>query len=1101
MEEIFRFIGLQPPQKNQKSQENAIELEDQESKFQNKIINLLEGADCKNKIIDKAEKFINSKNYVKTIDDLNLPFNTFERILSKQTVIDTNKINEFLKDTFDKDAKTVVTSTEFKSDYLNIKDSIIALTILNELSNDYNVLLNMVRQYYLIEKASSIYNKPWSLKYDEVQDIPILLPPRIFPLPEKLKINNSDYSYVNTNDEELKLLRNKITTCNKSLEEFSQFTSEDFQSVEQEVEIHKNEIKVPREGFFGRLVDTLIGLKSITVDVPIIVKANHSPWLLENSATLKLSNETHELFQELKISVDTMPLTEITSTVQKELKETSNKYNEIANVPPMSEYLRIGSTWIENNPDVKNMNKSFSSIDTLPEFGSFRALGVAPLLVVKQDIQKYEAGEIAHIENVLKSEEKERVHRRTKKTEEIFIIETEINEETERDLQSTERFELQTESERTIKEESKFEADLSVKYGGFGVSVSASTKYATSDSEEVSAKSAREYAKEITERSISKIQQRVREERTKKTIEEFEEINKHGFKANNLGHTVGIYRWIDKYYKAQIFNYGDRLMFEFFVPEPAAFLIQTQRLKHNCRINFPTAPEIKDKNGTMRPLKASDITEYNYLEWISRYEVKEYEPPPPVQTQVNFSKKTTKEATSDTESSKSSKENTISPQHEIMAENIKIPDGYKAMSAFCTVTLSPDIFEHMFRYRYSKGVNSIDYILFLYNYETYWPTVVSLGVKDQKYIKLNRGILNNNPNDYWGVNIGYASFILWGEEGNLPLSFATTHFGSASLNLEIYCIRTFDHLDNWKTKIYNSIMQSYYEMRSKAEERLASNEIEEGVNISGRNPEINRQLEKDELKKGSLFLLTQKVSPHFDSVGSVVTSESDGYGYPQIDFYEVQREAPYIQFLEQSFEWDQMMYSFYPYFYSRKEKWQDRLLTNDNDPLFTEFLKSGMARVVVPVRPFYEDAIIYFLSTNQFNQSEKMSSVTSPKYVSIVQRLKEKHGIYYSKGVGTISIKKDSPSEVIGQNTKFNKKDVDREIFIQGNRYRIQTVDEDAQKLTLTEVFKIDDSDLTGSTYALGIYFYDEPWEVKVPTSLVYLEQGEVKLPNFKDNG
>lgn len=34
---------------------------------------------------------------------------------------------------------------------------------------------------------------------------------------------------------------------------------------------------------------------------------------------------------------------------------------------------------------------------------------------------------------------------------------------------------------------------------------------------------------------------------------------------------VGIYRYINKRYKAQVFNYGERLMFEFLIPEPAEF--------------------------------------------------------------------------------------------------------------------------------------------------------------------------------------------------------------------------------------------------------------------------------------------------------------------------------------------------------------------------------------------------------------------------------------------------------------------------------------------------------------------------------------------------
>ena len=45
------------------------------------------------------------------------------------------------------------------------------------------------------------------------------------------------------------------------------------------------------------------------------------------------------------------------------------------------------------------------------------------------------------------------------------------------------------------------------------------------------------------------------------------------------------------------------------------------------------------------------------------------------------------------------------------------------------------------------------------------------------------------------------------------------------------------------------------------------------------------------------------------------------------------------------------MYFFYPYFWGRKPLWVTKLLLDDTDPLFAEFLRAGEARAVVPVRP------------------------------------------------------------------------------------------------------------------------------------------------------
>jgi hypothetical protein len=73
---------------------------------------------------------------------------------------------------------------------------------------------------------------------------------------------------------------------------------------------------------------------------------------------------------------------------------------------------------------------------------------------------------------------------------------------------------------------------------------------------------------------VSRIMQRAREERMRRTLERYEEKNEHGFdNKDGAGHVIGIYRWVDKCYQARLINYGRRLMLEFIVPEPDAFYL------------------------------------------------------------------------------------------------------------------------------------------------------------------------------------------------------------------------------------------------------------------------------------------------------------------------------------------------------------------------------------------------------------------------------------------------------------------------------------------------------------------------------------------------
>lgn len=86
---------------------------------------------------------------------------------------------------------------------------------------------------------------------------------------------------------------------------------------------------------------------------------------------------------------------------------------------------------------------------------------------------------------------------------------------------------------------------------------------------------------------------------------------------------------------------------------------------------------------------------------------------------------------------------------------------------------------------------------------------------------------------------------------------------------------------------------------------------------------------------------------------------------PDFDIFDAVDEGKTIQFFEQAFEWENLTYLFYPYFWARKEQWVHKSSIYDNDPLFTKFLQAGSSRVVMPVRPGYNEVVTYFMQTGQ----------------------------------------------------------------------------------------------------------------------------------------
>jgi hypothetical protein len=575
------------------------------------------------------------------------------------------------------------------------------------------------------------------------------------------------------------------------------------------------------------------------------------------------------------------------------------------------------------------------SIPTPPPAAArgIKPLGVGDLLVVRQEVTNYEQGELAHVENVMASEHKTRTHDRMRETEEILVTETERTEESEKDLQTTERFELQKESQKTIEMQMSLEAGLAVSASYGPVSITAHADFALSQSSSESNKTASTFAKQVTERSVANIKERTRTERTRRTLERFEEKNEHGFDNSAPGaeHVIGVFRWIDKHYRARLINYGRRMMFEFIVPEPAAFYLAVQSSKplSGVTLTKPAEPKVWG-----RPLQPVDITKYNYAYWISQYNVEGVEPYPDEVVKVSAAF---------AESSPDEKNMNYAKS----SEKLVVPADYESESVY-------------------GWFNSMGYPNFFaecYLGGQAWPNVTVVGV-----------------------------------QGMIPVSVKGWMTGF-HVNVVAVCRIKPEAIAKWQVKTYEAIMSAYERLLADYNEQVSAAQIQAGVDIQGRNPEINRRIEKDELRKAVLRLLTDnfaatrvagtwRFNEEFDAM-----KQNGPFGYPDFDTAEASVEGVIIQFFEQAFEWTNMTYRFYPYFWGRREHWRDTLPLSDPDPLFVDFIRAGSARVIVPVQPSYDDTMLHYLATSEIWNGGTPPTLDDPLYRSLVDELRADAGI------------------------------------------------------------------------------------------------------------
>ena len=220
-------------------------------------------------------------------------------------------------------------------------------------------------------------------------------------------------------------------------------------------------------------------------------------------------------------------------------KKLDSTLTELRSLVPADEnlsYSRVGSALVAQRTPI--LSKATALLNgfkiprdtfTLPALpidgrvphtkGKVSPSGVADLLVVKQTLKAYQAADIAHVENVLKGEKKQRKHTVTTRTETLFSSEEETNKSEEHELVSTTRFEMSKASASTIKEDQQLKGDLKVsaKYGP-AVSIDASVSGSISRNKEEVVKAASKYAQDVTDRTVRKITERALQKQSATTI-------------------------------------------------------------------------------------------------------------------------------------------------------------------------------------------------------------------------------------------------------------------------------------------------------------------------------------------------------------------------------------------------------------------------------------------------------------------------------------------------------------------------------------------------------------------------------------------------------
>jgi hypothetical protein len=554
-----------------------------------------------------------------------------------------------------------------------------------------------------------------------------------------------------------------------------------------------------------------------------------------------------------------------------------------------------------------------------------RPVGVGNLQVVRQELVGYRAGDISHIENVLEGEVLRRSTHREELTEVTVTEETVSTQAQERDQQSTDRNELTTETQQ--------EAGRQSSTAGGGMS--------SSDYGKLVENNKTNFAQTVTARAVESVTQVVRKQRVQRERKTFVEDAVHELDNQKGTRKVrGIYQWVDKRYSLRVLNYGKRLMYDVVVPEPAAFLVQA--LKDSVQPESFQLSKPLDPNLTPGQLNAG-----NYAYYATVYGVTGSVAPPPTE----YTQSVTKAEPIRVDAHFTSYGVEINGPH-LGAFTLQVPPGYRAISG------------------YVQRVN-VEY----------------LGEAPDRKFEFFIG--ESNFVRFGGDGIGTlnSSFLMAGETGDIPVTFRSfAKIVWFSYAVALVCQRTDNAYEQWQLKTHATIVSGYQRQLAEYEEKLSRYVAAARTQLAmAGNYAHDPSVEREELKRAFVFLLLGE-HPKTWLPTPVPAPVFPWATLP--DPVEVREWGAVVAFFERAFEWENLMFTFYPYYWGRPQRWEEMLLTQDADPQFEAFLKAGAARVVVPVRPGFEAALAHYQETGDVWMGEEIPDMFGDHYLSIIAEIK-----------------------------------------------------------------------------------------------------------------
>jgi hypothetical protein len=508
----------------------------------------------------------------------------------------------------------------------------------------------------------------------------------------------------------------------------------------------------------------------------------------------------------------------------------------------------------------------------------------------------------------------------------------------------TEKTELAQSVESQKQHSTAFDTAVSASGEAYGFSISASVGYNASESASKSEQITRNHTRELTSKASSRSKQEhkisFRVASARETEDETVQRIKNPF--SDRATRVDYYQLIRKW-QVDLYRYGIRLTYDIAIPEPGSGLLSKIKEINDIRKALEIGLEFWMEMILGEKIEMEDINPNNYSDFAGKFgAVLEGEPP-----------LSPNEETKDlpfykffdwSQDGEQPIQDNLS-HYETFTE-VEIPETCEVLQTYYKITWSA--------WPEAGGA--------------WWLKVSPVGQMGFLYDSDIGGSQHEGYFEGWRRATGKRLVHL-------------KAFGLRLLQIEFMITVTGrEHAyRDWQLKTWNAIQEAaqarHYENRQRLNEKLARLQEELGA----QDALSLRKKEREEVMKGVLrFLVCPDLFESFfpksidvpvgmDIEEVLYELETTGLVKDEGFREDLLEHGEMIKFFHHAIEWENMLYFLYPYFWTHPRRWEFKKYLDHPDPMHRAFLKAGSARVVLTIRPGFEDAFLAFITTGDMN--------------------------------------------------------------------------------------------------------------------------------------